>query len=59
VSCVRFINPALMREKALCLTPGGLYDVLMELRLEESGLTVMQESAEGIVGGYATEGPNG
>ena len=24
-----------------------------ELRLEESGLTVMQESAEGIVGGLA------
>lgn len=30
-----------------------------ELREERSDLTGMQESAEGIVGGEATEGPNG
>jgi len=31
----------------------------LELREERSCLTVMQESAEGIVGGGFTEGPNG
>jgi len=37
--------------KVTCLTLGGLYSVLLGLRMEQSILTAVQKSAEGIVGG--------
>ena len=37
--------------KVTCLTLGDLYSVLLGLRMEQSILSAVQKSAEGIVGG--------